>query len=206
MRGSIGYISSLLIIFSGCSSKRFIALSDGGGSGSSITIRVGGEMAIIDRAGGYLTFHGGDRLLDRVKYMELDRLKGIFSDLYSSMPTKPKSYILYFKPNSSELTEESKSSLDSAMDYIRRSSPCIVDVVGHTDRVGDSSSNRDLSLKRAKYIESIIERSVDIDSDRVVAKGYGEEDLLIKTFRWCSRALEIGNGWKIFNKNSRMGL
>jgi len=58
----------------------------------------------------------------------------------SSMPTKPKSYILYFKPNSSELTEESKSSLDSAMDYIRRSSPCIVDVVGHTDRVGDSSS------------------------------------------------------------------
>ncbi len=80
MRGSIGYISSLLIIFSFLGFLAFPFPKEefnlhffpmGEALEVSITIRVGGEMAIIDRAGGYLTFHGGDRLLDRVKYMDV---------------------------------------------------------------------------------------------------------------------------------------
>jgi len=89
-------------------------------------------------------------------------------------------YIIYFKPNSTELTEASKVTLQKALKSIKSRSPCMVDIIGHTDTTGSATLNAKVSLKRAKSIESLVRKS-KIKILSLVAKGYGEEDLLVQT-------------------------
>jgi outer membrane protein OmpA-like peptidoglycan-associated protein len=70
----------------------------------------------------------------------------------------------------------------------------MVDVIGHTDTVGSNQANAKVSLKRANYVKSMIEaRKARVIS--LVAKGYGEEDLQMKTanniFEAKNRNVEI---------------
>lgn len=52
-------------------------------------------------------------------------------------------------------------------------------IEGHTDSVGSAESNKQLSQKRANAVAKILAEQYNIDSNRVSAKGYGEEKLLV---------------------------
>ena len=66
------------------------------------------------------------------------------------------------------------------MKLIKKRSPCLVDIIGHTDTVGSWESNVALSLKRAKFIKNILIKN-GADPSLLTAKGYGESELLVKT-------------------------
>jgi len=56
----------------------------------------------------------------------------------------------------------------------------MVDIIGHTDTTGSNEINIKVSLKRAKYIESILKEK-GVKAESLTAKGYGEEDLEVET-------------------------
>jgi len=112
--------------------------------------------------------------------MSKDELTARFAKVLAAEPLKPLTYIVYFKPNSTELTEASKLTFQKALKSIKTRSPCTVDIIGHTDTVGAGNLNAKVSLKRAKSIESLVQKS-KIKILSLVSKGYGEEDLLIQT-------------------------
>ena len=112
--------------------------------------------------------------------MSEEEINSRFSNVLSASPLKPISYILYFKEYSTELTKESEAILEKAIISMKERTPCMVDIIGHTDTTGSNEINIKVSRKRATHIKSLLEkRGVKVVS--ITAKGYGEEDLLVST-------------------------
>jgi len=172
-------ITTISFIFIGCS-KTTVVLLDSGKADSSITVSTKKATTKTDKVGAFVELRDKDEAPSEVKEMSKEELYKRFGDVLKAAPKKPASYLLYFETGSTNLTQESKKRLEEALETIKRHSPCSVDIIGHTDTTGSATFNQKVSLKRAKYIKSIIEKR-GIEVIDLNAKGYGEEDLLVKT-------------------------
>ena len=73
-----------------------------------------------------------------------------------------------------DLRPESMVSLDKLIETLNNNSNIVIELGSHTDFRSDNKYNLDLSQKRAQScVNYLIEKGVE--SDRLVAKGYGEE-------------------------------
>ncbi len=171
-------VTTISLLFIGCS-KTTVVLLDSGKAGSSITVSTQKATTKIDKIGAFVDLKDKDEAPSEVKEMSKEEIGKRFGVLFKAAPEKPVSYLLYFEAGST-LTQESKKTLEEALKTITKRSPCTVDIIGHTDTTGSSTLNQKVSLKRAKYIKSIIEKRgikvIDLN-----AKGYGEEDLQVQT-------------------------
>jgi outer membrane protein OmpA-like peptidoglycan-associated protein len=172
----------LLIIglfFVGCT-KSTVVLLDNGKVENAVIVTTDKGSSKLDKVGNYVDLKDKEKAPSEVNTMSKKEIESRFSKVLAAAPMKPIKYMVYFKPNSKELTEESKTVLVNVLEDIKKRSPCMVDIIGHTDTTGSSELNIKVSLKRAKVIESILkEKGVKVVS--LVAKGYGEEDLQVKT-------------------------
>jgi len=167
------------IFFIGCS-KTTIVLADNGKVHNAIIVSTDKGSVKLDKVGSFVDLSAKDKAPSKIKEMSKEEIKKRFGDVIISAPPKALSYMLYFKSNSLELTEKSKKLLDTVLKSIKDRSPCMVDIIGHTDTTGSKEQNIKVSLKRAKYISSMIKK-MNIKVVSLSAKGYGEEDLLVKT-------------------------
>lgn len=78
-------------------------------------------------------------------------------------------YMVYFDGRADQLSDKAKAELDKAADDIKKNSPKLVSVNGHTDRSFDSGESLITSKKRA-----------DAARDYLVSKGIGKE--IIRTY------------------------
>jgi len=181
------FIIMFIFIFVGCSSKTTVVLLDSGKAHNAIIVSTNKGSTKLDKIGSFVELTDKNKEPSRVKMMSKDEINNRYATLFQVVPKKARTYIVFFKKNSTELTEESKKTLNKALKTIKERSPCVVDVIGHTDTVGSSRANAKVSLKRANYVKSMIEkRKAKVLA--LVAKGYGEEDLLMKTGNNVSEA------------------
>ena len=90
----------------------------------------------------------------------------------------PKTFVLEnveFDFGKSTLRTQSFGTLDDLVDYLKRKPHERIEIGGHTDNVGSDAKNLALSLERAKSIVSYL-TAKGIESERLVAKGYGAEE------------------------------
>ncbi len=81
---------------------------------------------------------------------------------------------ILFESNSSQLSEISFVELGRVIKLMKENPSLKVEIAAHTDDVGSANYNKILSDKRAQsVVQFLVENNVD--SDRFVAKGYGEE-------------------------------
>ncbi len=172
-------ISLIMFFFLGCS-KTKVLLLDSGKPNSAVIVSTNKGSQKLDKIGNFVSLKDKDKAPSKPEKMSEEEIKNRFADLFTAAPPKAKSYMLYFKPHSVVLTEESNAVLEQALEDIKKNAPCMVDVIGHTDSVGSNEVNIKVSLKRAKTIESLIKKEQFKDV-LVQAKGYGEEDLLVPT-------------------------
>ncbi len=173
------HLSILAILSIGCS-KTTVVLLDSGKPNSSIIVSTQKGSSKVDKIGSYVELKDSNKAPSAVKKMSPDELQNRFGKVISSAPKKPISYRLYFKKGSTELTDESKEIFKKALNSIKERSPCMVDIIGHTDTVGSDTINAKVSLKRSKYVKSLIEKT-GLKTLSMKAKGYGENDLFVKT-------------------------
>jgi len=85
--------------------------------------------------------------------------------------------LVFFDFDKAELKNESKPDLNRGIEFLRDNPTLRVEIAGHTDSVGVAAYNRTLSQDRAEAVKRYF---IDggIDSARIVAKGYGEEQPL----------------------------
>jgi len=175
----IQIIFMISFLFIGCS-QTTVVLLDNGKVENAVIVSTDKGSSKLDKVGNYVDLKDKEEAASEVKTMSKKEIESRFSKVLAATPPKPVKYMVYFKPNSKELTEESKATLDKAIEMIGKRSPCMVDIIGHTDTTGSNELNIKVSLKRAKLIESIIKaKGVKVVS--MTAKGYGEEDLEVKT-------------------------
>lgn len=174
---NIGYFDSVV---NTAGTDSTVLLLNNGKTHNAVIVSTDKGSGNLDRVGNYLTLKDKESPPSEVKVMPKEEIARRFSKVLAASPKKALRFMVYFKPRSKELMEESKNILDDAIDAMKKRSPCTVDVIGHTDTVGSSELNIEVSLKRAKLIESMLkERGVNVVS--LVAKGYGEEDLQVET-------------------------
>ena len=72
------------------------------------------------------------------------------------------------------LSDNSKTSLDKLKNVITKYSDTNIEIQGHTDNTGSSSSNQKLSERRATAVKNYLTYS-GINATRLSTRGYGEE-------------------------------
>lgn len=80
---------------------------------------------------------------------------------------------IYFESGSATLKPESIGIIKEIADVLTENLSFRVIVIGHTDKDGTSSSNQELSLKRAEAVKIILTKSYAIQEKRIKTKGKG---------------------------------
>lgn len=192
MNLKVTFIISILIFITACVPKTNIILLDNGKVKNAVIVSTDKGSTKLDKTGSSVGIYSKDKAPSKIRSISEEEIRRKYRTLFKAMPKEPKSYILYFKNNSTELTNNSKTIFKEALKMIVERSPCVVDIIGHTDTVGSEENNIKVSLKRAKHIKSMIiqteikyskpeVQNIDVQTILLVAKGYGEADLLVKT-------------------------
>lgn len=80
---------------------------------------------------------------------------------------------IFYASGSAELNESSKEALEELAQILEDNPNIVMEIGAHTDMVGDSVYNMNLSQRRAKSVIDYL-NSKGYDLDRLVSKGYGE--------------------------------
>lgn len=92
------------------------------------------------------------------------------------MIEQPKIFTLnnvLFDTGKSSLKTSSYKELDELVSLLNVKPNLKIEIAGHTDNVGSSDSNRELSLKRAEIVLSYLVKK-GINKNRLTAQGYGD--------------------------------
>ncbi|MDD3370865.1 MAG: OmpA family protein [Alphaproteobacteria bacterium] len=89
-------------------------------------------------------------------------------------------FTVFFDFDKSVLTPEAKKILSSAAAKIKNGGFAKIVVIGHTDTSGPKEYNQQLSVRRALAVKSELTK-LGVAAGTVVAKGAGENDLLVPT-------------------------
>lgn len=81
---------------------------------------------------------------------------------------------ILFDFNEYFLTSDAQANLDKIITVLHKYPDTNIEVQGHTDNVGSDSYNQNLSVKRAKSVNSYL-KSKDISGSRLSTLGFGEE-------------------------------
>ncbi len=82
---------------------------------------------------------------------------------------------VHFDSGKPTLKKSSYPELKELLEFMTLKEKIIIEIAGHTDNVGDNAANLKLSQQRADAVRNYL-ISKGIASDRVTAKGYGEEN------------------------------
>lgn len=80
---------------------------------------------------------------------------------------------IFFETAKSELLPTSTAELNGLIKILKENPRIKIEIRGHTDNVGTAESNEKLSQDRAQAVVNYLKQN-GIDTDRLVAKGYGE--------------------------------
>lgn len=102
---------------------------------------------------------------EQVEYPYADELK-----LCGSLRT----YDLTFKSNSEQLDSAESPLLNAVAQLMKTDPDAKIEILGHTDSVGDEAKNKDLSQRRAESVKRVLV-GLGADAARITATGAGED-------------------------------
>jgi outer membrane protein OmpA-like peptidoglycan-associated protein len=103
-----------------------------------------------------------------------------FGAVLSELPEAPRHFNLYFRVDTSDLTEESRAILPDVMSAVAGRRVPEVTVIGHTDTTGSTASNYQLGLERARAVRGLLLKA-GLDASMIEVSSHGEADLLQST-------------------------
>jgi outer membrane protein OmpA-like peptidoglycan-associated protein len=104
----------------------------------------------------------------------------MFGDALAALPPPPRRFVLNFRFESDELTDEARALVPGILALVGERRFADVVVTGHTDTMGTSRANFDLGLKRAMMVQNLL-ISAGLDATQIQVTSLGETDLLVRT-------------------------
>lgn len=121
-----------------------------------------------------------DRAPGPVTKLSGDDVERLFGPALAALPLEPRSFTLFFKFESDELTDEAAQLVPSVLSVVKQRSDPEVAVVGHTDTMGPAKANIDLGMKRAAFVRTLLMKA-GLDPATIELTSHGEAALLIRT-------------------------
>ena len=118
----------------------------------------------------------------------------IFGDALAALPPSPQHFVLYFRFDSEELTDESRRLVQDVLSVVKQRPDPEVVAIGHTDTTGTPASNVELGLRRANTVRTILV-DAGLPASSIAVRSHGEGALLVRTadgvFEPRNRRVEI---------------
>lgn len=134
------------------------------------TILGGKEYAFTAEAKGYLPFS------ENVSLKTLKDNESFVFDIALESFAVGKEFVLkniFFNTGAYNLLDISKTELDYLVGFLKANENLKIEIGGHTDNVGNASSNQSLSKQRAHSVKNYLVAK-GISADRLSAQGYGD--------------------------------
>ena len=158
-------------------SERIVLLPSQDGHPAAVVVKQGDREVVLDQPYAATQLTLADPWSYRANAAEVD---ATFGAALAAQPARLSTFTLYFVEGSDELTDASKTVLESVFSDVKQRTVVDILVVGHTDAVGSHPFNDALARQRADTIRAAL-ISRGIAPDNVVAVGRGKRELLIPT-------------------------
>jgi len=112
--------------------------------------------------------------------MDESEVQRIFGETLSALPPAPTHFMLFYKFDSDELTDESRALVPNILQSVKDRPVPDVQIIGHTDTIGTATSNYTLGLRRATAVRTMLIEA-GLDASFVETTSHGEADLLVQT-------------------------
>lgn len=107
-------------------------------------------------------------------------VRRIFGEALDALPPPPQQFTLFFRFESDELTDDSRSMVPDILQALREHPVPEILIVGHTDTTGTGAANFDLGRKRAEMVRGVL-MDAGLDAAAIEVVSHGESDLLVPT-------------------------
>ncbi|MEN6317716.1 MAG: OmpA family protein [Syntrophaceae bacterium] len=180
--GRIFAVICIIMLLSACSAKKslVVLLPDPDGKTGKIEVLNQGGSQILSEPNKAVAIHSSQTAPEPPVQLQEDQVKQIFGEELDAMPAVLVHYILYFKKDSTDLTDESEHIIDDILASIRKINPAEISIIGHTDRMATREKNFRLGLNRASQIMRLLAKK-GIDERIIEVSSHGEDDPIIQT-------------------------
>ena len=137
----------------------------------------GADVAVLDQANSRT---GVNKRHVTMKAVAPEKLNARYGALLATLPQPPRLFILYFKEGTTELVDESSAVLPDLFAEVKARPGVDIQIVGHTDTVGQEADNDQLSIKRASEVKVMLAQ-MGLDGEVIRATGRGERELRDQT-------------------------
>jgi outer membrane protein OmpA-like peptidoglycan-associated protein len=171
----------LVLAITGCRAKSTVVLvPDPDGNVGQLVVANEGGQRVLDKTNQSVQVTDQKAAPSGVTTLAAEKIRAIFSEALAAQPLPPAKFILYFLPDSNELTDESKTILPQIIQTIRERSSSDIVISGHTDMAGEKEYNFKLALGRAQATSEILVASGVVTAS-ITVTSHGEGNPLVKT-------------------------
>lgn len=165
----------------GCAPKTTVVLvSDPQGAVGAVTVSNDAGTVTMDKERQSTRVSGREQQPSDSGIISAEEVKRRFGEALAIQPTQPLHFILHFKSDSPELTEESRASLPAILQAIKERNSQDISSIGHTDTAGDQAYNLQLSQRRAEAVASLLVQS-GIARENIEVTSHGEKNPVVRT-------------------------
>jgi outer membrane protein OmpA-like peptidoglycan-associated protein len=182
-RGSLLLVVALSLAIGACASKPravvvLLSEQEDGTVGRAIVENPAGSVN-LDGARDVTRVRTGQRP-GAVTTMTEAEVQRMFGDALGALPAPPRRFVVNFRFQSDQLTDDSRAVMPQILAVVRERSLATVVVTGHTDTMGAARANHALGLKRAAAVRNLLIKA-GLDASRIEVTSLGESDPLVPT-------------------------
>ena len=172
----------VVTMLAGCATKENLIVLDKTADGTVGALQVSTDKGsqVLAESGTAVRIEDRDTLPSPPAPITSEESQRLFADALQVHPLMPESFLLYFKLNSNELTDESQKLIATIVAAVQRRQSKDISVIGHTDRLGSDEHNRRLSMERAKVVYNLLSAASIAESDMTIIY-HGEGNPLVPT-------------------------
>jgi outer membrane protein OmpA-like peptidoglycan-associated protein len=157
-----------------------VLIPDATGKVGKVTVQTHAGSALLSNANESTTIARAEERPTRQELFSEKKIKDMFGDTLAKEPAPPEHFRFYFETGSADLVGAANAELAKAKASMQSRKSCDLSVIGHTDTVGENSSNRELSLKRADSVANALKNN-GVTEKCFDIRYYGENDLAVPT-------------------------
>jgi outer membrane protein OmpA-like peptidoglycan-associated protein len=174
-------ILGFVLILAGCGARSMVVLiPDPDGNVGQLVVSNEKGQQVLNKANQSVQVIDKNTAPGKVTTISDVEIRSTFSAALAAQPLPPATFILYFRQDANELTDESTAVLPQIIQTIQKRRSTDIVITGHTDTVGKKDYNYQLALERAKVLYDIIVANGAVPAD-ITVTSHGEGNPLIKT-------------------------
>lgn len=173
-------LATLLLAACSTPATRVILLPQPDGTASAVVVSTEDGEETLARPYLRATAKAGARGAPTIDQVDPARLRAEHRPLFDMAPPAALHYTVFFDIGDTELTAGSQAVMRQAMTAALSRSGGEIIVTGHTDTVGSTARNDELSLGRARQVRQLFVNE-NFPASRIEAVGRGERELAVQT-------------------------